>query len=178
MVQTKYKVLNAVVLLLLLTVACGFQTSFWFQLTDGAPAPQLWMLIVVYLALYRPYFVAMLMVYAMTFVLKAFSAAPLGILWGSLFCAVSSASYVRSRFFWSTTRYFVMTSGAFCLVFNIVILLLSKMVEENPASISPFTRLIEILLTALFAAPMYWLLLRIDDWTLPEVMETTGVVNE
>jgi hypothetical protein len=177
MVQTKYKVLNGIVLVLLLAVACGFQSSFWFQLTGGAPAPQLWMLIIVYLALYRPYSTAMLLVYALAFVMKAFSAVPLGILWGTLFCVVSLASYVRSRFFWSSTRYFVMTSAAFCLLFNVVFLLFSKMIEENPASISPFTRLIEILLTTLFAAPMYWLLLHVDKWTLPEVMETSGVVE-
>jgi len=174
-VQTKFKILNAFVMGLILTICCGFQSSFWFQLTGGAPGPQLWILVLLYLALYRPYLSAMGLIYIFALILKSFSAVPLGILWANLFILVSLTSFIKSRFFWSNTRYFIIASVAFSVAFNLSSYFLSVGLEENAASLSPFTRLAEVMLTGLFSAPMYWFLLKIDHWTLPEVMETQRV---
>jgi len=174
-VQTRYKFLNSFVLTLLLMMSCGFQTSLWFQITGGAPAPQLWLLILLYISLYRPYFFAMGFIYFLTVVIKSFSAVPLGILWCCFFVIVSLSAFVKSRLFWSSTRYFIIASFCFSLFFNICFLALSHFVEDNPAGLSLFTRMSEILLTTLFSGPMYWLLIQIDRATLPEVMESTRV---
>ena len=175
MVQTKYKILNGIVMALVLMIACGVQSSFWFQLTGGAPAPQLWLLIVLYLSLYRPYFVGMGLIYLFSFILKSFSAVPLGMLWSCFFILVSLTNFIKSRFFWSNTRYFIIASAAFSVAFNILFYAMSQLIEDNSASLSIFTRLTEIILTTLFSTPMYWFLMRIDHVTLPEVMETHEV---
>ena len=175
MVQTKFKILNALVMAIILIICCGFQSSFWFQLTGGAPGPQLWLLVLLYLALYRSYFTAMGLTYAFALILKSFSAVPLGMLWSSLFLLISLTSFIKSRFFWSNTRYFIIASVGFTVLFNFFFFTLSCLLEENSASLSFFTRLTESMLTVLFSAPLYWFLLQIDRWTLPEVMETHGV---
>ncbi len=162
---------------LILTVCCGFQSSFWFQVTDGAPCPQLWLLVLLYISLYRPYFAAMGLIYFLAFILKSFSTVPLGLLWSCFFILGSLSYFVKSRFFWSSTRYFIIASTVFSITFNILFYTLSHLLEENPASLSLFTRFNEIILTTLFSAPVYWLLIFVDRLTLPEVMEIQGVTD-
>ena len=175
MIQTRYKILNWLTITLLLAVFCGLQSSFWYQLTGGAPAPQLWLLLILYLALYRTYIQAMISVYALSLVIKAFSAVPLSMLWSTLFLVVTASSFIKGRMFWSNTRYFVIAAASFVTSFNLIYYVLSKLIEENSVTLSFFTRLAEIALTTLCAAPVYWLLLAIDKWTLPEVVERKRV---
>ena len=177
MIQTKYKLLNGFVLAIFLALVCGFQSSFWYQVTGGVPAPQLWMLVILYLALYRSFFVAMGMVYGLALILKAFSATPLGVLWVTLFVMVSLSSFIKSRFFWPSNRYFVIASTLFIFVFNILFLIISKLTEDSSVGFSFFTHFVEIALTTLFATPMYWLLLKLDEWTLPEMGDSQGVTE-
>lgn len=177
MIQTRYKILSWLTMGFLLAVVCGFQTSFWFQLTGGAPAPQLWLLILLYLVLYRPYPHIMLGAYGFSFVLKSFSAIPFGIIWPLLFLLISPASYVKSRMFWPSTRYFIIASACFVSAFHILIFLLSHALDPNPTTLSFFSRLSEIILTTVFAAPLYWFLLWVDKWTRPEIGDARGVTE-
>jgi hypothetical protein len=174
MIQTRFKILNWAVISFVLFVACGLQTSFWHQITDGAPAPQFWLIIILYLTLYRTYFQVMFGSYALAFILKSFSAISLGFIYPLLFLLITPTHYVKGRIFWPSTRYFVVITAGFTLFYHILVILLSYYIEVNPAPIQFFTRFVEILLTTLWAAPVYWLMNRIDHVTLPEILETQG----
>lgn len=174
MIQTRWKVLNIVTISILLILLCGFQSSFWYLVTGGAPAPQFWLLVLLYLVLYRNYFHALGFSYFLAFFIKAFSSISLGILWPLLFLMITPASYMKSRMFWPSTRYFLIATILFSLAYHIVSLALSYYLEANPTPIAPFTRFVETVLTLLWAAPIYWLLNFVDRLTLPEILDTQG----
>jgi hypothetical protein len=174
MIQTRYRILNWLVVSTVLYFACGLQTSFWHQLTDGAPAPQFWLIIILYLTLYRTYFQAMFGTYALAFIIKSFSAVSLGFIFPLLFLLVSPTFYVKGRIFWPSTRYFVAITAGFTFFYHLLVIFLSYYLDANPAPVQFFTRAVEISLTTLWAAPVYWLMNLIDQITLPEILETEG----
>ena len=170
MIRLRDKVLNWLCLASLLYILCGLQTSFWYQLTNGAPAPQLWLLVVVYLTLYRNYLPAMLGTYVLAgTVIHSFSAVPMGLLWMVLFLLVTISGFIKGRIFWSNTRNFVIGACAMTVFYNALFLVLSRFFEAAPSPWKPITRLSEILFTTLCALPMFWILQGLDRLTLPEV---------
>lgn len=174
MIQTRYKIMNFLSITLIMFFFCGLQTSLWHQLTGGAPAPQFWLIILLYLVLYRSYYTALAMSYFLSMILKSFSSISLGILWPLCFLLVTPASYIKSRFFWPSTRYFLFATTLFSISYHIIYLVLSHYLESNPTPLNFFSRIIEILLTILWAAPIYWLLNFADRMTLPEILDTQG----
>lgn len=174
MIQTRFRILNWVTIALLLLLLCGFQTSIWFQLTSGAPAPQLWLTVILYLVLYRSFFHALGFSYFLALIIKSFSAVSLGMLLPLFLILITPASYLKSRMFWPSTRFFLIATFLFTLSYQICIYLLSFYLEINPAPLAFFNRLMELILTVLCAAPTYWLLNLLDRLTLPEILDTQG----
>jgi len=166
-VPNRLKALNILALAGFLLACCGLQTSFWYQLTAGAPAPQLWLLVLLHLSLYRQYLTAMIIVdvFAGT-ILKSFSAVPIGIFWLVLLVIVSITAYAKARLFWSSAKNFVISAFAFSVLFNLAFLSISFGVEEHPMPLQLWTRFAEVALTTLAAYPMFWALQAIDRWTL------------
>ena len=171
MIRFRYKLLNWMCLAGLLYFLCGIQTSFWYQFTSGAPAPQLWLIVFVYLTLYRNYTSAMIGSYLLAAtVVHSFSAVPMGMLWMVLFVLVTFSSFVKGRIFWSSSRNFVIGTAAMSILYHVLFLVLSRVFET---SVSPWqlgTRIAEILFTSLCALPMFWVLQSLDRWTLSEVV--------
>ncbi len=174
MIQKKYKILNGAALTVLLIICCGFQSSLWFQLMGGIPSPQLWLLVFLYIALYRPYFEAVMFSYFLCLFVRSFSAVTLGMLFPCFFILISLTNFVKRKLFWSNTRYFVMASVVFTICYQFIYYALSFLFDDNPVGANIFNHLVEISLTGIVATPLYQIFIFIDRWTLPEMTDIPG----
>ncbi|GIL16568.1 MAG: hypothetical protein BroJett040_03190 [Oligoflexia bacterium] len=176
MYQNRHFYFNTIFLLLFTYICLGFQTNIWFSFTGNSPSPQLWLIITLYVTLYRKIYVSVFINYLIGIVLASFSSVSVGILWPALLIITVLAHFVKSRMFWPSTRYFVISTFSFSVLFHIIYFITSHLLENNPTRLSFFTRLSEILLTGLWAAPMYWALTWIDKISYREPLpDSTGV---
>lgn len=160
--------LNAAVLTTILLLGHSIQTTLWYHWTAGAPAPLLWLNVVLYIVFTRSAMTAIFVAYGIALTATPFTAAPVGILWTSLLLTCSITAYARKRFFWASTIYFVAASSLFTILFQLSFALSSRWAGVEILSLSLFMRFAEVLLTAAFAAPQFWLLQLVDRWTLSE----------
>ena len=174
----KGSTLNFILWNVLLLVLCGAQTTWWNYVFGSSLSPALWLLVVIYLILYRRLTHVFFYVYFAGFVVSSFSAMPLGTLLPTLGILTAVLAYVKSRFFWPNTRYFVIASFSSVLFFHILLVVVSHAFESNPAGWDALERLVQTVMTTLFAMPMYWLLRGLDKWTWSDpqqvVTQTTG----
>jgi hypothetical protein len=178
MIQNRYKLINWLAFALLFALCCGFQTSFWYQITGSNIAPQFWLIIFLYLALNRTYLAALISSYGLAMVMKGFSAIPLGILLLTIFISISLAHFVKTRMFWPTIRYFLMATLAFSVTFNLSYYFISQVIEANPARLLFWTRFFDTTLTIFFAWPFYFVLQMLDKWTMPVLIDTKDFHHE
>lgn len=174
---SKGSLLNFILWSALIFALCGTQTTLWFYLLGQSATPQLWLIVVVYLVLYRKFSLIFFYVYFVGFIVAAFSAVPLGTLLPTLGLLTATLAYIKSRFFWPNTRYFVFACFFSALLFHSLFIFVSYVVETNTVQLSLSSRAMEVLLTTLFAMPLYWLLKGMDRWTWSDanlVSHTTG----
>lgn len=165
---------NLFLLLVILLLLAGFETSFWFQFFSTIPAPMIWLNVMVYLALYRKPLRGILSIYLLSFALIGFTLIPLKMMWFPLMIVFFATHLVKSRVFWSGAGYFVIMCIASCLLYHTSFMLLSRWLEPNMASVSILNRMIQILLTPAFAWPIYRLLAFVDRITNTEDLQHSG----
>jgi hypothetical protein len=170
-IQKRRQAFNIFILTILLMVLIGIQTTFWFNWIGAGPTPQLWLNLILYLILYRPALSAFFISYWMGYIIAIFSAIPIGTIWPMFFVLVAIGSFLRRRFFWPSTRYFILSSLLISIGFQYGFYFLSHFVEPNPAPFAFFPRLIEVFMTTLVAGPQYWLFKWIDRLTFGEIPE-------
>lgn len=166
--------LNFLVMLAVLLTVAGFQTTFWFQIFGHVPAPLLWLNVIVYVILYRKPSQAILWIYAMGFVLLAFTSMPLKMMWFSLLVLFTLVYGVKSRVFWSGSGYYTIMCTFSAVAYHLIFMILSWVLEKNPASFEIIDRLVQIILTPSFAFPLYWVLAKIDKLTQDEALQESG----
>ena len=76
--------------------------------------------------------------------------------------------------FWPSTRYFIFATFIFTLSFHLLSILLSYYIDSTGAAIAATQRAVEIILTLIAAAPIYWVMTFIDQITIPDVMSSQG----
>jgi hypothetical protein len=167
-------IFNSAALLSVLVLIAGFQSTFWFQLFGNTPAPLLWINMMVYVALYRKPFPAVVSVYVMGFILLSFTAMPLKMMWISLLVLFVLINGIKSRVFWSGSGYYTIMCAFAAVAYHIIYFSSSMLVEKNPASFELVDRLVQIILTPSFAFPMYWMLAKIDKLTQDELVHEPG----
>lgn len=178
MYQHRHLFINIFILLVITYICIGLQTNFWFSIVGSVASPQLWLIIALYVTLYRKVYHSVFINYLIGIILTSFSSASIGMLWPTLLIITVLAYFVKSRMFWPSTRYFIVSTFSFTLLFHIVYFIFSKTFEVNAVRMSLFARITEILLTGLFAAPLYWFLSWIDHITLKETLsESTGAAE-
>ncbi len=170
----KLNPLNLVLIILLTLFACGFQTTFWFQLFGNIPSPLLWLNLFIYLILYRKSIEGILTIYGLCLILSPFTAMPISVLWVNLFIVFLLTTYVKKIVFWPSSKYFVIASFGVTLTFHLVYLISSRWLEINPAPISFFHRLLEVIFTTLTAIPIYSLMVWLDRVTQKETLPEGG----
>jgi len=159
----KLHLLNAALLILATLILCSFQTTFWYQVVGSVAAPMLWLLVFLYVTLYRKRSEAIFINYALAVVISPFTSMGIGTLWMITLFYTLAVSIVKERVFWPGTRYFIAASALSTLAFHIISWLLSRTIEANPIGSQLGPRLLELIFTPLWAAPVYWLFSFIDQ---------------
>jgi hypothetical protein len=170
----RFNFLNLILIMLIGLVLCGLQTTFWFQILGSIPAPLLWLNLVLYLILYRKPMEGILTIYLFGLFLRPFTAMPLGVLWMNLLIIFGVMSFVKKRVFWPSFRYFVTASFGLSVCYHIVYLVISHWFEANPATVSFFHRIFEVIFTTVTAAPLYYILSWVDRVTHKETLPESG----
>lgn len=171
MIQKRLLFLNSILYVFILILFIGMQTTLWYNWMGATPAPQLWLNLILFLILYRSALGAIFLSYLLGFIIAVYSAIPLSTIWPILFLLVTIGSFLRRRFFWPSTRYFILASALLCLGYQIIFYIVSHMFEHNPTSVAFFARFTEIFLTAIVAAPQYWFFKWVDRMTFGELSE-------
>jgi hypothetical protein len=168
-------IINLISVLLLTWILAGLQTTLWYQLFGTFPAPLIWLNIVPYIAIYRRPLEAILTLYAIGFALGAFTAMPAGIFlfnFGVLFLIIY---YFKAKMYWGGSRYFVMVAFATSFAYHVLEIILSWIFEQGSSyRFDVFDRIIQALLTPLFAIFIYKIMNFIDHITEKEVLPETG----
>ncbi|MNJ94628.1 hypothetical protein D3C87_123300 [compost metagenome] len=165
---------NSILFFVILILIAGFQTTFWFQLFGNVPAPLLWINLIVYVILYRKPFPALISIYALGFVLLAFTAMPLKMMWITLLLLFTLVYGIKSRVFWSGSGYYTIMCALSAVAYHLIYFVTSMVIERNPASFEIVDRLVQVILTPSFAFPMYWVLSKIDKLTRDELVHEPG----
>ncbi len=167
--------LNFLILILALLILVGLQTTFWFQIFGNISAPMLWLNLVVYIVLYQKPAPAILTIYSMGFILTSFTSMPLKLMWITLLVLFMIIYGLKSRIFWSGSGYYVIMCGVSAVTFHLAYFLISLALEKTPASYEVADRLVQIILTPLFALPMYRMISSLDILTHDELNDSGGL---
>lgn len=143
-------------------LACGFQTSFWPNLISFAPSPQLWLILVIFLATkWEPLF-TIFYIYFLGFCLTQFSDIPLKMVWIPCLIMFAALWLIKNRVQLSGVVSFVLMTFIGSLVFEMSSYYLSGLLETVPTQLMLLDRLIQILLNFIFCYPLYFFLTLID----------------
>lgn len=153
---------NFIYITLLMLLFCGFQTTFWFSIFRTIPAPPLWLIAIIYVALYRRIFSSFLFIYFLGLIALSFTLMPLKMMMMSLFLLTTFLHFMKRRIFWSGQGYFVMVSTGAVFFYNIIYLILSKSLESNLIDWNLTDRIIQIGMTPFFSVFVYKILYRLD----------------
>jgi hypothetical protein len=175
MTSPRFQFFNWFLLVVAMIVAASFQTTFWFQVVGGIPAPLLWLNVVLYVILYRKTVEAILINYGLALVLAPFTSTSIGMLWSLMLVLSVITSFAKKRVFLPGMRYFVVSSLGITLVYQISSVLLSYLLDPNPSGWNLYSRFLEILFTPLCAAPTYWVLSFFDRVSEKEPLPERGV---
>ena len=152
--------------LIMTILICGVQTVIWPSLISSLPAPPLWLLLVVWVALYREERETILLIYLMGLLATAFTAMPLKMMLFSLMILYILIRRVKERVFWNGMPYFVMASAASVTAFQVIYLILSAILEPIRTAWLPLDRIIIILLSVPAAILIYGLMTKVDRSSL------------
>lgn len=159
---------NYILILALIFLFAAFQSTFWFQIFGPVPAPLLWLNVILYLCLYRKPFEALILSYAIIYILRHFTAFPIGYLWLNILISGSILIYIKNRFFWPGPRYYFFASLGFTFLFHFVSLILSFSFEQRPMAVQFFLRLAEIIFTTSTSIPIIIMMTYLDRLTIQD----------
>ena len=166
-------IFNLILLFIVAALLCAFQTTFWYQITGGATAPQLWLNLIIYLILFRKPFEGLITIYLLAVLFRQWTAMPLGVMWLTFLIFQMIMTFLKARVFWPGTRYFVLASAVGVFVYHIIHYALSRFIEPHPAPLQFLSFLLEAVLTPIWAAPIYWLMSSVDSWTKKDLAADT-----
>lgn len=173
----KRRLWGVILPLLLVVLACGFQTVVWTMILGNLPAPPVWLLVVAWLSLYRPQSSTILLVYAAGWFASAFSALPLKMMLFSLLITHVVLVMTRQRVFWSGVSYFILAAMGATAIFHLADIGLSFLLEPVHAAVLPFERLTQVLLAVPFGFLVYSVMTRLDPPVTLENRSTEGIVT-
>jgi hypothetical protein len=173
----KLHLLNGFLLMATTLMLCSFQTTFWFQVVGGVAGPMMWLLVFLYIALYRKRTEAIFINYGLALIISPFTSMGLGTLWTITLIYTLVVSFVKERVFWPGTRYFIAASALSTVALQLISWLLSRVLESNPIGAQVGPRVMELILTPLWAAPVYWILSYVDHVSERDPLPERGNPN-
>lgn len=134
---------------------CAFQTSFWPFVLNTFPSPQLWLILIIFIALKWPPVRAIFFIYFLGFIMTRFSYIPLKMAWTTLLALTVFVFLFKNRIHSTSLFYFsiLVTSGSF--FYSIVYLAVSRWLEPSATPIYFLHRLLEMGCNFLFSIPIY-----------------------
>ena len=167
-------------LIVIMLLACSFQTVFWYQVFGHMTPPLLWLSVANYVMLSRKAPQSLFWVYFLVAVASIYSSTGLGLLWLIIFIYYWAVVLFKNNFYIESTGYFVLINLGGSVLFHILFWTTSFMIEANPTKILFLERLTQILLTPIFSIPIYYLLKKWERFSnAPEIyMDTTRYESE
>ncbi len=147
---------------LIFLIFCAFQTSFWSVLIDFLPAPQLWLVFLVFIFLKWPSYVAIFYAYFLGYLLTLFSLMPLKMSWLSLIGLFGFVWIFKNRIHSASLFLFAVLAASASLFYSGFYILISTYLEQNMTSVFFFQRLLEAGMTFLASSVVYLILDFID----------------
>ncbi len=160
-------------------MVCGFETSFWPHLIPWIAAPQIWLLMILFITLkWSPLF-AIFYIYFLGFCLTRFSNVPLKMVWSSLLVTFGVLWVIKNRVQMSGLFSFILFCLGGSMVFQIAYVGLSQIIERTPTPLLFTDRLLQVLMNFIFSYPLYFILqwfdeslFKTNDWSrTPEKQE-------
>lgn len=159
MKKVGYFLLHALGLVLLTALATGFQTSLWTQLFGTLPGPNIWVLFILYLSLYRAPREAIILSYLCASQVYFFGWVPYGLLLLNVLCLFGVIYFVKERIFWPGPKYFLLASFLTVSFYQVTYLFNSWFFEVVPVrDLMLVERLFQSIISPLFAIPVYFVL--------------------
>lgn len=143
-------------------VFASLQSILWPQIVGSVSSPILWLNVLVYQILYKKFKEAIFTNYLIGLILSSYTSMNLGYLWGLILFISSLAAFIKGRVFWPGVRYYLLFCTGASIVYHIFLYSMSQILEINAVDLNLISRTTEILLTAVSAAPIYWLMTWFD----------------
>ncbi len=140
---------------LVFVMFCAFQSSFWSILIDFLPAPQLWLIFLIFVFLKWPGFSTVFYAYGLGFILILFSAMPLKMSWLSILGLYCYVWIFKTRIHSSSLFLFSVLCGSASLFYSMFYIFLSYLLEQKMTPFLFFERLLDSGMTFLSAFPIY-----------------------
>ena len=145
----------------------ALQTSLWFLVFGRLPAPLLWLVPLVYVAVTRPLWEATVMTYALTMVNAAFTAFPFEYLLIYSLLLMLTLFLIRERVYWGGPTFFMLMVGVACPSAPVLFWLTSRWFDKNPLGVPEIIDwLLAGLMTLLASLPIYRLYAWFDKLAL------------
>ncbi len=172
--EVSYRVLNYLFFVLLAELLAGFQASLWLHVFGYFPSPYAWVAVLIYWALYRSIYEAIIMSYLVSFTVATMTGAPLISVVGVNLTVLGIILLLRNRILWSGPNSFMLAAGISALVIPIVSFALSYFVDRRPADeFYYYDWILRGLLTSAFSLPLYYLFGFVDRMTQREPPKDT-----
>ncbi len=170
MKQLFFHLTHGLIHIMLLLILLSFQSSLWPMLLGPFP-PLLWLVPVVYFAIYFPTIPAYIYTFSVALLASFASSATPFVFVFSLGALVAVLSYARRHIFWMGPTYLVLGVFVGSLLFPPLVWLASQMVEPHPLTHPHLLSWVfQILLTPWVAFLLYKPLTRLDRLLLSEGM--------
>jgi cell shape-determining protein MreD len=170
----KRRILRYLLPALVFLFACALQTTVWPDWLGTFPPPPLWLLIIIYLSLYRPEMTTILFLYFLGLLASSFTAMPLKMMLFTILIVHIAVAIARERVFWSGVGYFVLAATSSVAVFHVAYWILSHLLEPEPAAWLIWERLAQVLLAIPFAGIVYTVMEFIERPFVTEAPAQTG----
>jgi hypothetical protein len=153
----------------------SIQTSLWFHFFGSIPGPMIWLLIIVYLNIYKKPIEAIILSYFIGIQIYYFGWIPMGFLFLLILILFSLTWLVKERIFWSGHSYFVYAAITSIIAYHIIYLSCSWLFESiHVRELNLMDRLIQCVITPFFAIPVYYILKFLEKWTSQTPLIETG----
>ena len=153
---------------LLFFLACGFQTSFWPNITMLIPSPQFWLILIIFMTLkWSPQF-TIFYIYFLGFCMLSFSEIPLKMIWTTLLIMFSLLLFIKNRIQLTGAVSFIVLVLFGSFIFEVSYYYFSTLFEAIPTSILFTDRLLQILINFIFSFPLYFIFDKFDTLIFDE----------
>lgn len=142
---------------------CAFQTSVWPFWLGSFPPPQLWLILIIFIAMKWPTPITLFYIYFLGLLMTGFTPAPLKTLWLSLAAVYFFVIFFKQRIHSNSLFYFSILVSGTALFYNIVFISISHWLEPAGTPIFILHRLLETGCNFLVSIPAYKLLSFFDQ---------------